>query len=207
MATTLRKSDSAAEVEIGKYLDKNFYPHHVRNLVRYNDITHQMAGQDVKFDYKQITNMIVDEKAAAHYVNKDLPTFAFEINFLLQSGQLVDGWFYDNTKATQYYLLAWLWAKKDKGFSADEITKVDLVIIRRSAIIQMLESYNVDHERALRIATAIRENGTSGIHYRNDARPFYFFYSSQLAEQPVNIIIKKSKLIELAIGRHKIQNN
>lgn len=204
MTATLRKSDNEAEFEIAKFLDKNFYPSYTKNLIRYNDIAHQMAGIDVQFDYNNISDMLIDEKAAVHYVNKNLPTFAFEINFLLSSGQLVDGWFYAKDKSTQYYLLAWLWAKKDTGFKAEEITKADLVIINRKLIIDMLSENGWTHQTAIECSEKIRQKNEAGAHFRNDTNPFYFYYSPQLAEKPINIIINKKELIKLSVGRHVI---
>jgi hypothetical protein len=204
MAKTLRQSDSAAEIEIGKFLDKFFYVDHVTNFSRYNDINQQMSGVDVKFDYRNQTNMLVDEKAAAHYVNKDIPTFAFEINFLLNSGQLVDGWFYDGNKLTQYYLLGWIWAKKDKGFTMDDITKLDIMIINRLSIIEYLSQNGLTRENANRISNEIRKKGDFGAYEKSSDKSYYFFYSPQLSEKPVNIIIKKNALLNLSIGRHAI---
>lgn len=166
-----------------------------------------MAGIDVRFDYADLKDMVVDEKAAVHYVNKDIPTFAFEIDFSLGSGTIVDGWLFDEKKVTQYYLLCWIWAEKTQGFKSDDITQVDLVIVNRYSILKMLERFNIDHGRASKIASTIRLNGASGIHYRSPLRPFYFFYSPQLAERPVNMIINKSKLIELSAGRHIVRKN
>jgi len=133
-----------------------------------------MAGIDVQFDYTNICNMLVDEKAAVHYVNKDLPTFAFEINFLLSSGQLVDGWFYDKDKSTQYYLLAWLWAKNDTGFKAEEITNADLVIINRKRITDMLSENGWTYQTAIECSAEIRRKNEDGAHFKNNSKPFTF---------------------------------
>jgi hypothetical protein len=205
MSMTLRKTDNEAESEVAKFLDRNFYPAHVKNFIRYKDISNQMAGIDVQFDHNNISNMLVDEKAAVHYVNKDLPTFAFEINFLLSNGQLVDGWFYDKNKFTQYYLLAWLWAKKDAGFIAEEITQIDLIIINRKRIVDMLSENGLTHQKAIELSGEIRQKNEPGAYYKNSSNPFYFFYSPQLAEKPINIIITKKELIKLSVARHLIK--
>ena len=202
MATTLRKSDSAAEVEIAQFLDMEFYPKYATDKIRCNNADEQMMGLDVIFDYGGIKAMKVDEKTAAHYVNKDLPTFAFEVNFLRTNGELTDGWFFDQNKVTDYYLLVWAWATKDKGFSSADITKLDVLIINRQKIIDMLAGYNLTHIEAANTATELRRKDEFGAFQKFADKPFYFFYSPQLAEKPVNIIIKKSMLLQLAIGRH-----
>lgn len=207
MAITLRKSDSAAEVEIGKFLDARFYPSHVTKFVRYTNVETQMLGIDVTFDYAKIENMLVDEKAAAHYVNKNLPTFAFEVNFLTSSNQLVDGWFFDKNKTTQYYLLSWIWATKDKAFLVDDITKLEILIINRQSIINMLAKYGLTQAQVAEISKEIRRKGDFGAYHKTNDKPYYFFYSPQLSEKPINIIIRKDMLSKLALGKHLIINS
>ena len=205
MATTLRSIDNAAEAAISKYLDTYFYPICTKNFVRYNDYETQMLGVDTKFDFNDLTSLLVDEKALTHYINKDLPTFAFEINFLSGGQRLIPGWFYDEKKTTQYYLLSWITAKKDKNISADDITKLDTLLVSRHRIIEMLSAYEMTKEGAERIAAELRRNSISGVSHKNSQTPFYFFFSTQLAEQPINLVIKKSKLEEIATARFIIK--
>jgi hypothetical protein len=205
MATTLREMDNAAEAAISKYLDKYFYPVHTKNCIRYNDYATQMSGVDVKFDFKELVGILVDEKALTHYINKNLPTFAFEINFLSAEKRLIPGWFFDDNKATQYYLLSWVTAKKDDGISAEDITSLDTLLISRKRIIDMLATYDATKEYAEGIAADLRERNISGVSHKERQKPFYFFFSTQLAEQPINLIIHKSKLEEIATARFTIQ--
>jgi hypothetical protein len=123
---------------------------------------------------------------------------------LLSSGQLVDGWLFDESKQTQYYLLAWVWANKEKDFSVDDITKLEVLLIDRQKIIALLAKYGVDSARATRGSIKIRTDGIPRDNYKSPTRPFYFYYSPQLAEKPVNIIIHKRTLINLAIARHTV---
>ncbi len=202
MGTSLRKSDSAAETEVCKFLDKYFYSAYVSNFIRFYDLESQLSGKDVKFDYQGIADMIVDEKAAIHYVNQGLPTFAFEISFYANNGELTKGWFFDKSKLTQYYLLSWIWAQRERGFSCEEISRVELVIVKRDSILDMIRFYGLNDSRVQSIASAIRESGMPGVHHKDQRTPFYYYYSTKLAEKPVNLIIRKQKLLELAVGNH-----
>ena len=192
---SLRNSDTSAENAVAGFLDRYFYPRYTRNVTRYTDYDTQMSGVDVRFDYDQLTNMLVDEKTVAHYVNKDIPTFAFEVNFLLRNGEVVEGWFFDEAKRTQYYLLSWIWASRERGFTTDDIKKLDILIIERRAIREMLADYGVTEEVALERARQLRENGEAGVHDRISGRPFYYYYTTHLVEHPINIVIRKEKLI------------
>ena len=42
----------------------------------------QLKGKDVQFSIEELENIIIDEKAQIYYINKNIPTFAFEIDFL-----------------------------------------------------------------------------------------------------------------------------
>ncbi|MBK8365378.1 MAG: hypothetical protein IPL24_17420 [Bacteroidetes bacterium] len=75
------------------------------------------------FDLEDEVNLLVDEKAMVHYVNKSLPTFAFEVSFKLATGKEVEGWLLDKSKLTQYYIIVWIWATKDKGFKEKILPK------------------------------------------------------------------------------------
>lgn len=205
MVTTLRSMDNASEKQIAKFLDKNFYPAYTNNFKRFNDVETQMAGIDVQFDYKGLTGLLVDEKALTHYVNKNIPTFAFELDFKIASGEVVAGWFYDEHKRTEYYLMSWITASRNRYFQAEDIIKLDTLLVSRSAIQDMLEGYGMTKDLADSHAKNIRRMNISGVSQKDlRHKPYYFYYSDQLGEMPINLIVRKEKLIEIATARFEI---
>jgi len=207
MTDSLRKADSSDEQEVGKFLDKYFYPKYTCDFIRYGDKGHQLMGIDVMFSYKDLKNILVDEKAATHYINKDIPTFAFEINYINSIGNLNHGWLFDSEKKTQFYLLIWVKAKKDKGILCDDITELECLLIDRVKITEMLKEYNFDAMRAEKVANNIRKNQINGISGKIAGQPFYFYYTNYLAERPINIIIWKAKLKALSIASFNVMPN
>ncbi|MGB1317154.1 MAG: hypothetical protein ACPG5W_03045, partial [Flavobacteriales bacterium] len=195
---TLRTEDNKSERAVAEFLDENFYPNAVENMQRIGDAEMQIKGVDVLLDLEDVKEVSVDEKAAAHFVNKNIPTFAFELDFIGRDGLLKQGWLADKEKLTQYYLLSWVWAKKDRGFAASDITKLEVVLIEREKILKLLEEHSVDAGRLMRIAKHLREMGLFGAHFKKRGRPFYFNLTEHLTEQPINVIIHKRSLIELA---------
>lgn len=195
---TLRTSDNKGEKAVANFLDKYFYPNYTTNFKRVNDYETQMKGIDIYFDYKELTNIAVDEKAMVHYVNKNLPTFAFEINFRSSNGNIVPGWFYVENKTTQYYLLCWIKAKIVKEFTEDDISELEIVLIDRRRLFAMLEFFNMNKVNAYQLANELRETNSSGPRNQLHDIPFYFYYTTHLTEKPINLIIKKPKLIEMA---------
>ena len=196
---SLRIQDSKAENEVSKFLDKYFYPKFYNNNERVFDKSNQLNGIDIIVDIPEIGRVNVDEKAAVHYVNKGIPTFAFEVDFRLSSGELVDGWFYSKTKLTQYYLLIWVWADKDKGFVCDDISKLEVVLINRFKIHSELMKYGLSEISIQEVSKSIRESNISGVSQKDFTKPFYYYLTTHLSENPLNIILKKDFLIKNCI--------
>lgn len=194
---TLRKQDSQAEVAVSQFLDQFFYPKCVRNQKRYFDLETQLKGVDVTFDFGDQTRLLVDEKAAAHFVNKNIPTFAFEVDFIGRDGELKEGWLFDEEKKTQYYLLSWIQATRTKGFSCNDITQLEVLLIERQAIIELLKEYEVDRISAMEISRELRMNNQIGPANKSTTVPFYFYFTGHLSERPINIVIKKDALIRI----------
>ena len=141
---TLRKQDSHAENAVAQFLDQFFYQKYVRNQIRYSDLETQLKGVDVTFDFEEQIQLLVDEKAAAHFVNKNIPTFAFELDFVGIDGKLKEGWLFDEKKETQYYLLSWIRAAKTKGFSCDDISQLEVLLVDRLKIVGLLKEFGLD---------------------------------------------------------------
>ena len=200
---SLRSRDNQSEKAVAQFLDENFYPVMVKNFERFGDTETQLNGIDVRFDLHSDKNLLVDEKAAAHFVNKAIPTFAFELDFIGADGNLKPGWLIDTGKATQYYLLVWIWAAKEIGFSKADIEKLEVLLVSRKSILKIFESYNVNSSRLNRIAEHMRLGEMYGTHFKNGKRPFYFSLTKHLDEKPCNVIIHKRKLVQLGV-LHKI---
>jgi hypothetical protein len=199
MATSFRKYDSNAEQEVAKFLDENFYKNNVSEFKRFTNKEDQLKGKDVEFSLGDLKNIIIDEKAQIYYVNKNIPTFAFEINFLRVGGILTRGWLFDESKETEYYLLIWITAEKDRNFNATDITKLDCLLVKREAILVFLIIQGLTNEFVNKISSEIREKEIPGKQQERVYDSCYFYYSPHLAEKPINIVIRKEKLKELAI--------
>ncbi|MDA9120826.1 hypothetical protein N9J52_02195 [Flavobacteriales bacterium] len=194
---TLRKQDSHAENAVAQFLDQFFYQKYVRNQIRYSDLETQLKGVDVTFDFEEQIQLLVDEKAAAHFVNKNIPTFAFELDFIGIDGKLKEGWLFDEKKETQFYLLSWIQATKAKNFSCDDISQLEVLLIERLKIIGLLKKFGIDRNRVKEISKGLRTKNQFGPSFKNSSTPFYFYFTEHLTERPINIVIRKSALIRL----------
>lgn len=200
---SLRQQDYQSENSVSTFLDRHFYPSHVSNFKRYTDQDYQFKGIDVSFDFESHVKMLVDEKAAAHYVNKNLPTFALELDYIGSDGELKPGWLFDSEKQTQYYLFSWIWANKERGFSVDDITKLEVALVKRNSILTFLTEHGMDSSKARDISSQVRQSGRSGRHDPLPFAPFKVYFTDFLSEKPINVIVRKSNLIRMSL-LHKV---
>jgi len=198
MTESLRPSDAVAEKAIASFLDMYCYPSRVTEFKRYDDRESQLQGKDVSFSYGG-RRLVVDEKAQAHYVNRNLPTFAFEIDFIDAGGGAHDGWLFNADLPTECYLLIWPYATKPGITSEEDIVHVDCLLVSRVAVKSLLMSVGYDEARCRAVALAMRRDDVRG-KYDIGQEDFYFFLSDRLAERPVNIVIRKNVLASLAIA-------
>jgi len=189
--------DVSVEKEVAKFLDKYFYHTAVNEFIRYQDKRRQLQGKDVRFSWDKLENIIVDEKVQSQYINKNLPTFAFEISSWF-SGKRSEGWLFNPEKLTEYYLCIWIWAKRSWNPSSDDITKLDCLLIKRQDIIDYLKKEGFSKEKILKREKEIIKSGIKGPIDKRKHSFIYFYKTNRLAEKPFNVIIRKNKLVELS---------
>jgi hypothetical protein len=199
---THRQRDSNVEKEIAKFMDEKFYASEVQDFVRFEDRENQLKGKDVSFTLNELKNIIVDEKAQTHYINRNLPTFAFEISFLRTSGDWTLGWLFDDTKENDYFILIWPFASKEWNLVKEDITKLDCLLVNKQKIIDLLEKEGFSKDKIMIEEERIRRENTPG---KIGSGNIYFYYTDRLAEKPINMVIRKEKLIEIADKIFSIQ--
>ena len=147
---------------IGGFLDEHFYndesifPKSKYKATRMEDKDLQKRGIDVtveRLDKESITR--IDEKAAIHHINAGLQTFAFEITGT--GGN--PGWLVKDGIDTDFYLLAWIYANKEKypvnklvnqkppyyeNFKIEDLDYISCCLLQKNAIITFLKENGTD---------------------------------------------------------------
>ena len=193
---TFRSNDMRRERILAEYLDIKLYGQEIfENVRRTNEIEDQLKGSDIvlSIPIKEVFNAIIDEKAQLYYLDGGLPTFAFELNFVNKNGERVEGWLTDESKSTTFYQLLFLTAEKDFE-SVKKKEKVEYILIKKEEILKFI-ALDLAILRRKGIEVSKSEDFRQ---FREQSIPYYFTHSTQLAESPVNIIIRKNKLIELS---------
>lgn len=208
--TSHRKEDHKAEQELAYFLDKYLYGRFptgnaLSSIRRINDKIMQLDGVDVEFNGIDGRVYYIDEKAQLHYLNKNIPTFAFEL-LSRQKSYETPGWLLNSKLKTDFYMLIWPFATQDsyENITWAQFTKADCLLVQKQRILKMLSERGLTVDKMQKDAQNIRVSvqsgkipipGISGIYY-------YASYPQYYKEVPINIVVSKHILQSIAQRRY-----
>lgn len=190
------------EQKLALFLDNNYYNN--SNIFsdtfiidRVSDLDLQYKGVDLIITNKD-TNFksYIDEKAQSHYINKALPTFAFELSYL-KDGFLREGWLFDTHKITQQYFIITCIQE-----THNQIQSCRLISIDRDKLISLLIEKNLTRDNLAKYENQYRTNNEYKKHLINEFgnREGFLFYTEHLVEKPINVVFYLDYLIKQGIG-------
>ncbi len=215
---TLRSSDMKGERIVKSFLLRHYYPRRQASgaYTSYEDIAdldRQIAGEDTIVQLPNGTARIIDEKCALHYINDDLPTFAFEVQYRNRAGELADGWFLDDALSTQEYDVMWITCRP-KAIGGEPLTGKAYAKTLREEDITEIRLMQLDRQRLLGAVkracgctgdlrtflmphiTALREEGermrTKRWRYVGHVK---LLYTPYLKEQPINLVLGRDTIL------------
>lgn len=191
---------------LGKYLDEQ-YPSLFEpkgfQVERISDKDQQNLGIDAILR-KGDSIHYIDEKAQLDYIDRPIPTFAFEISFLIND-KWREGWLYDSSKMTDIYFLITDIRCNKKGYVKSGFKSVVIRGVYRKKIISFLKEKGLNKDRILDIEHSIRRSDKHGKHpliELDEKTEGYMFYSyNNKSEKPINLILKLSLLCNGEIGK------
>ena len=187
----------------------------------------QLEGKDTILRFTDPRKHIyIDEKCALTYINKYLRTFAFEIIEKNKYGKYQDGWLIDENKKTDYYAICWLKGKtlydenglELKGYNDDnnkeiykyiermkpsDLTRVEMFLIKKEKLLSVLENeYHLTkktmRDNAYKFVKEMQGKKDKGPKNIPNNDKMFYYYTGSKAEQPVNLVIKRSLLKKIA---------
>lgn len=197
---TFRSKDMEAERELAKFLDKHLYTKEIfTRSDRTDNAFTQIDGSDIIISIPSlgIKDAIVDEKASIYYINKDLRTFVLEISFLNRGYQIQKGWFVNDQLSTQYYLMQWIKANvaDPRQVKEGNITEIECVLVSKKKLKDYFEREGYDKTRLIQLSQQMRASQQKML--APSGKPYRFFFTQNLAEKPVNILLNKEEYIRL----------
>ena len=214
---SFRRQDTIAEKRLGDFMDEFFYSKLKTNdgqpvkFKRMTDKESQQKGIDVCLEVAGRT-ITIDEKASIYYSNAMIPTFAFELDSI-QKGyeEPIEGWFVNDDLETQFYMLIWpnvkcvrdgtKWIRKEiSEIRKEDFTIVESMLIKKKNIRIELENNGYDKSHLIEYAKRYRKMCASSDsnHEEKMFDGVKIMFSGHLAERPINLVIRKELLYELA---------
>jgi len=196
--------DLNQEQILSKYLD-NLYKEKNINFQRVFDLDKQYQGIDVIMLVKS-NEYYIDEKAQLHYINKDLPTFTFELSYF-KNNNYKKGWLFDENKLTQYYfLITGIFLKKGKIelISPNDIERLKITSVSRKKLIEYLSLKKLDEIRLLEYDVKLRKEkayGKNNISELNPQTEGLIYFTEHLSEKPINLQLKLKFLLETKVAK------
>ena len=199
------KSDLKQEQILSEYLDRLYK---LKNLAfeRIVNIDKQHQGIDIVIQHKS-KDYLIDEKAQLHYLNKDLPTFTFELSYLNKNNQLKEGWLFDTNKLTQYYFLItaiFLKENKTELLYVDDIETLKISSVNRKKLVAHLEKIGLSKDILEEYDNTLRTNESYGkniIPELNKKNNGLIYFTEHLAEKPINLQLRLRYLIANGVAK------
>ncbi len=221
-----RNTDMKAEKQLASFMDMYFYSklHDLKgepiSFERIEERQKQLEGIDVVVHVNG-KDIIIDEKASIYYSNAMIPTFAFEIDSIQKGHSLpVEGWFINNSLSTMYYMLIWpnikcekkekVWIRKKLEYiSSSDFTIVEAMLIEKKRLQEKIYELGFDREYLVHYAQKIRQKYGKSNDSFDDRIGTYLkiMYSGHLAEKPVNLVVGKELLKEVASAVYLISED
>lgn len=195
---SLRRTDSSDEKALQPFLDA-VYANMGLEYYREGRKEQQLAGIDVTIWFRN-KEYFIDEKAALHYVNKGLNTFAFELNFR-HNGMTIPGWLFDENKLTTHYFLV----SEIESSSAyvEDLTAFRLVSVNREKLLAFLREKQWDEEFLTEEVSKVMEDRARYVlsHSNPEAR---VVKTRHLQEMPLNLVIVLDDLIYVGVAKELV---
>lgn len=164
---------------------------------RNNRLSDQLRGIDVRLSRDGRT-MVVDEKSQVSYIGRSLTTQALELDYLLH-GNRHPGWLFDVNKVNEYFTFVFDIEVHDGhktiGSSGD-IQSFSAIIVKRSVLHQELANIGLTERALLKYVEELRR--TRSLYRSLRAPAVRVQRSHQFAEEPINLIVHRSLLEDLA---------
>ena len=194
--------DSKRESYVGEFLNSHLFDVYFEKSERITDKKRQLSGVDIVCRHGEIAGeLLIDEKAATSWANREIGTFAFELSFLLGERE-IEGWFLerDRKSETTHWLCVWPRTSGGQINSVEDIISAEVVLIECKSLRRWARRiagkstiYLEDCIQNLRNSREISEMEWAGLRV---------IISRNLPEQPINLLVPKEILRTLSGDFH-----
>ena len=194
--------DSKRESYVGEFLNSHLYDVYFEKSERITDKKRQLSGVDIICRHGDIPGeLLIDEKAATSWANREIGTFAFELSFLLGDRE-IEGWFLERERKTEttHWLCVWPRTSGGQINSVEDIISAEVALLETKILRRWVRRMASKSEISLdECANRLRYSTTEN---EIDWAGLRILISRNLPEQPVNLLIPKDVLFALSDGKN-----
>lgn len=190
---------------LNKYLDR-LYEKEGWNFERVLDVERQLSGIDVIFRPTNYIGkeLLVDEKAATKFLDRDLYTFSFELRS--ENNKEKTGWLISSKSKTTHYAIIYPRSKTNK---INELDSLEWILVDKQKIIDTINKIPNFENYIERVYDDCYENKCTGRNQffiriykkENSKSPLILklvWSKNIFPERPLNILFPKSELIKMS---------
>lgn len=195
------KEDLAKEAILGQFLDAVYQKLNL-NFQRITDTNFQYKGIDLIYP-QEGKDLYIDEKAQLNYLNKDLPTFTFELSYL-KDNVLKQGWLFDAEKQTDYYFLVTaIYLDGNDLRNRNNIKTCKITSVNRPKLVEHLRLLGLTRAKLEFYNQELRKEQQFGQHLIEEIDPENgaLHFTEYLAEKPINLKLKLEYLLDAKIAK------
>lgn len=198
------ETDLAQEQILASYLDQ-IYGELGFKFERNTDLKKQLKGIDMCIIHGDC-EYLIDEKSQLHYLNKDLPTFTFELSYL-KNGEARQGWLFDPSKKTDFYFLVTairLQKSLTKLTKESDIRSLKITSVNRKKLLHLLGTRGLSEDSLNHFDEQIRATdhfGKNTLDRLNSKTEGLLYYTEHLEEKPINLQLRLSFLIDSDVAK------
>ena len=190
------------EKVINEYLCKYLYDDlYNKNYILAGNKEAQLSGIDYVVYNDKGKPFSVDEKAQIGYINRPRNTFILEISFLDRGMNVKEGWFIKNIVNPNYYEFIWIHKSKESNkmnIRVEDIEEVECMFVSNRKLQEYIYKKGFTDKSLMALSDKIRikfRKEDYGYIIRNGLK---FVITNTLKERPVNIVMRKEVLMNLA---------
>lgn len=163
------------------------------NVTEVSEQCRQLKGVDIVLK-KDGVEKLVDIKSATKYWNRDLQTYSLEL--FSNNNHNGEGWFVSNNSVTTHYLFVWVRAE---NYKLHNISALECCLVSKEVIDNYLKELGYDKHQLVDLLNkkGRSEDKRDVLYLKNGLK---VVRSKHLIENPVNLIIPRKTLRQLADG-------
>ena len=200
--------ESKQERVIKEFLQKYFYEKaYPQHEVASTQGMHDKGIDIIVPSYNGPEYQCIKAQASPRYINHPNPTFSFELMANDKDGATYIGWYLRNDLETHVYVLVWVNSAKTNNYGyindAEDIEELEILFLDKAEFKRYIADYVYD-DALWETAQKMRNTRTTRIFLN---QKMYTVFSDGMKEQPVNLVVKKHVLEDMAYQRFLVRKS